>query len=364
VGEFIVLKDFLANAAILIAFVSICYQIFRDRGLNPSLPKNHRILSGVVLGFLGVSLMIYGIHLPYNIIIDLRNLAVILSAISGGWLSAAITTVIICIFRILLYGVNTTSITAIILLLIIAFISCIIAASKIKYQHKWLFSVGISELATCIALGMLIKDINLRKTIIMLYFFATSIMALLFYYYVVYIEDLTESFRRYKLEAKRDFLTGLNNVRQFNNLYRDIIDNAIARHEMVSLLFIDIDFFKKINDSYGHQAGDLVLKKLGEILIKTCRSIDIVSRNGGEEFSVILIDCPPSIAIEIAERIRNAVEAASIELTDTDKINVTVSIGISSYPNPINNYEHLIEKADEALYEAKETGRNKVVLYK
>lgn len=358
------LKDFLANAAILVAFVSICYQIFRNHGLSPSSPIKYRVLSGGVLGLLGVFLMIYGIQLPYNLIIDLRNLAVIFSAISGGWISTIISTSIISIFRIALYGINNTSITAIILLFTITFFSCIIANTKLKYHIKWLFSVGLSELATCIVLAILVKDISLRKSIIILYSISTSIMALLFYYYIVYTEDLTESFRRYKQESKRDFLTGLNNVRQFDNLYNNVIENALARNEMVSLLFIDIDFFKKINDNYGHKDGDLVLIKLGEILTSTCRSRDIVSRNGGEEFSVILLDCTSSKAVEIAERIRKTVQNTPIILSDQSTINITVSIGVSSYPNPVKNYNELIEKADEALYEAKKAGRNRVALVK
>jgi diguanylate cyclase len=261
-------------------------------------------------------------------------------------------------------GFNSSSITAIFVLIIIALISTLISNLKINSRLKWLLSVSISILVTCLAFIILIKDTRLRTEIMWSYSIALSIISFLLYYYILYLEALTESFRRYKQESKRDFLTGLNNVRQFDNLYNEVIENAISRQEMVSLLFIDIDFFKKVNDTYGHKEGDLVLKKLGEILINTCRSMDIVSRNGGEEFSVILIDSPPNRAFEIAERIRRTVENVQIELTDNSYINITVSIGISSYPNPVSNYDMLIEKADEALYEAKRTGRNKVVLYK
>ena len=145
-------------------------------------------------------------------------------------------------------------------------------------------------------------------------------------------------------------------------MYNTVIDSVRQKRERVSLLYIDIDFFKKVNDNYGHKEGDIVLKKLGEILSKTCRDVDIVSRNGGEEFSVILVNCSPNMAVEIAERIRKTIEITPIYLSNNIKINITVSIGISSYPDPINDLEILREKADEALYKAKHAGRNKVVL--
>ncbi|HYE11749.1 MAG TPA: diguanylate cyclase [Patescibacteria group bacterium] len=358
------LKDFLANAGMLVSFISIYYQLFRSSAVNSKSPINFRVLSGVIMGLLGSTLMLFSVHLPNNVVIDFRNLAIILSTFNGGWISATISLLLISAFRVMINGFNSSSITAIFVLIIIALISTLITNLKINNRLKWLLSVSISILVTCLAFIILIKDTRLRTEIMWSYSIALSIISFLLYYYILYLEALTESFRRYKQESKRDFLTGLNNVRQFDNLYNEVIENAISRQEMVSLLFIDIDFFKKVNDTYGHKEGDLVLKKLGEILINTCRSMDIVSRNGGEEFSVILIDSPPNRAFEIAERIRRTVENVQIELTDNSYINITVSIGISSYPNPVSNYDMLIEKADEALYEAKRTGRNKVVLYK
>lgn len=177
------------------------------------------------------------------------------------------------------------------------------------------------------------------------------------------MELLTRSYRWYKQESNIDFLTGLNNVRQFNKLYNMLINNEKNSYRIFSLLYIDVDFFKNVNDTYGHENGDIVLRKLSEILKKTCRSIDIISRNGGEEFSVILLDCPYERALEIAERIRKNVENTPIELSNKTKINITISIGVASYPNPISNLDMLRESADKALYEAKKTGRNKVVSF-
>lgn len=357
-----VLKDLAANAGMLVAFVSICYQIFRNTGLTPSSPIKYKILFGGIFGLLGVILMEFGVHLPSNLMVDYRYLAVILSAISGGWLPAVISGLIISVCRILLNGINRSSITAVVVMLILIIFYCIITQLKIRKYLKWVLSVAVSMIVVNTSFIILIDEPLLEKEVVIYFSLGFTIASTLLYYYLKYIEAATESYRRYRLAANKDFLTGLNNIRQFDSLYNSIIENVRQKQIDVSLLYIDIDYFKKINDTYGHKEGDIVLKSLGEIFTRTCRNIDTVSRIGGEEFAVVLTDCTPDMAVEIAERIRKAVETNPFYLSDKTKINITVSIGISSYPDLINDFERLREKADEALYEAKHTGRNKVIL--
>lgn len=123
---------------------------------------------------------------------------------------------------------------------------------------------------------------------------------------------------------------------------------------------IDIDFFKNVNDTFGHTSGDMVLKQLSDILISSCRSFDIISRKGGEEFTVILLDCNYERAINLAEKIRKNVEDFHFIIEENKKINITVSIGVSSYPNRTNNPNKLLYESDNALYFAKRNGRNQV----
>ncbi|WP_406540839.1 GGDEF domain-containing protein [Clostridium ljungdahlii] len=132
----------------------------------------------------------------------------------------------------------------------------------------------------------------------------------------------------------------------------------------MSLIFLDIDYFKEINDKYGHGSGDIVLKNLANILTNTCRAFDIISRNGGEEFSVLLLNCPTADAIQVAERIRQNVEAYSFHISNKTTIHITISIGVSTYPSLTNNIDNLLSDADTALYKAKNEGRNKIILYK
>ena len=200
--------------------------------------------------------------------------------------------------------------------------------------------------------------------IIATYFIGNTLVAWILFIYTEYLSESVKLHKKLKDEATKDFLTGLNNVRQFDTSFNSISQLTLRKEEKLSLLFVDIDFFKKVNDTYGHNKGDIVLKVLGEILIDTSRIFDVVSRNGGEEFSVLLLDCDSSHAIEIAERLRKKVETYKFSISDKINLNITISIGISTYPDTTNKIDDLLEDADKALYEAKRTGRNKVVLYK
>jgi diguanylate cyclase len=125
---------------------------------------------------------------------------------------------------------------------------------------------------------------------------------------------------------------------------------------------IDIDYFKTCNDEFGHLVGDAVLRETAAIMKKNLREIDIIGRYGGEEFSVILPDTPKDGALVVGERMRKAVETTGISAYD-ENINVKISIGIATYPDDADEINQLIDRADQMLYKAKETGRNKTVVY-
>jgi diguanylate cyclase (GGDEF)-like protein len=133
---------------------------------------------------------------------------------------------------------------------------------------------------------------------------------------------------------------------------------AEKKQAPLSLLMLDIDHFKSVNDTYGHQAGDLVLRQFGAVLMKCVRPDDLVARYGGEEFAVLLPGAPVDRAREIAERIRKAVESEPFPIGSEQTINKTTSIGISSL-EPGDTRDSLLKKADYALYFAKNHGRNR-----
>ena len=139
--------------------------------------------------------------------------------------------------------------------------------------------------------------------------------------------------------------------------FKDELERSQRYNRNISLMLIDIDFFKKVNDTYGHQTGDEVLKSIAGMISNSVRNSDYVARYGGEEFIVILPETAAEEAIELAERIRMIIEEKEFKVSESDTIHLTISIGIGSGLQGITA-EHLIKAADTAVYDAKEHGRN------
>ncbi|MFN2267963.1 MAG: diguanylate cyclase, partial [Desulfonatronovibrio sp.] len=167
---------------------------------------------------------------------------------------------------------------------------------------------------------------------------------------------------RLRFLATTDELTGLWNRRHFSKGVRNELERARRYQKMFSLLMLDIDYFKKINDTYGHGAGDEVLRHFAHLLMKNLRQMDVAGRVGGEEFSIILPHTDMDGAYAIAERLRQSIAATPVNYQG-HKIHFTVSIGIASYQKDIKNEDEMFRMADNALYKAKSQGRNLVAIY-
>ena len=160
--------------------------------------------------------------------------------------------------------------------------------------------------------------------------------------------------------ARHDSLTGLLNRRYFFDLAEQELARALRHDRPLSLLMIDIDLFKQVNDTYGHAVGDKTLQKLSQIFSEIVREIDIVCRMGGEEFAILLPETGKEEAIEVAERLRLSVEKTEIPMEHGLPLHFTISIGVASLKKQSDNIDTLLSRADNALYEAKRTGRNRV----
>jgi diguanylate cyclase (GGDEF)-like protein len=183
------------------------------------------------------------------------------------------------------------------------------------------------------------------------------------------LETATEFTRFSKLERENimDHLTGVYNRRYLD---KRIASEAIRarRYDMpLSMMMIDIDHFKAVNDRYGHQIGDQVLKSLGELLFKKVRGTDVVARYGGEEFAVLTLQTKISDTFDLATRLCKAVEASIMvptdEKQDREAIRITISIGVAGFDENVFDSQAMIRKADMALYQAKREGRNRTVQY-
>jgi len=159
-----------------------------------------------------------------------------------------------------------------------------------------------------------------------------------------------------------DGLTGLYNRRFLQDHSNQIIASTLRRKKQISLLMCDMDYFKQVNDKYGHDIGDSVLKETSHILKKCVRESDIVIRFGGEEFLILLIDTDVGYGVNVAEKIRQSVEEFSFKSTD-GILKKTISMGISDFPHDTDGFWQAIKFADVALYKAKESGRNRCVQF-
>ena len=178
----------------------------------------------------------------------------------------------------------------------------------------------------------------------------------------VYLQSVIDGLCELSL---KDPLTGLSNRRHFRAMQERTIDSVARSGEPALLLMLDIDFFKKVNDTHGHIAGDRVLQAVAKCLTKCLRPMDTLARYGGEEFAVILPNCHTSYGSLVAERIRQTVEALEIEISPSATIQVTVSVGGAYAPEWIRSTVSLwTERADQQLYRSKEEGRNRVNLDK
>ena len=192
------------------------------------------------------------------------------------------------------------------------------------------------------------------------------VIALLIVYYMRIKQN--EALEREKLleyfehKANTDFLTGLVSRSHFFELAEHELHRTQRNKKSLSVLMMDIDFFKNINDKYGHKTGDLVLQKLADVCKNELREIDIIGRIGGEEFAFVLPETTASLALEVAERIRQILMNTSMQLDQQNRqFNFTVSIGAATMTNFESTVDDLLQKADAALYQAKNSGRNKVV---
>ncbi len=161
--------------------------------------------------------------------------------------------------------------------------------------------------------------------------------------------------------AETDGVTGVYNHRQCAALLREALERAGRGGRPAALLMIDIDYFKRFNDTYGHQAGDEALRGVAQAVVRALRRTDVVARYGGEEFAAILQDADREAALVLAERVRQAVASGTPASTGLPRgIQVTISIGVAVYPSDATTPVELVAAADRALYCAKREGRNQV----
>lgn len=182
-----------------------------------------------------------------------------------------------------------------------------------------------------------------------------------------YAQERSRLLKEIRELAVHDALTGAYNRREFNRFLDYELDRSRRYKRLLSFVLMDIDYFKNVNDRYGHQVGDEVLKQVSQVAHSHSRTSDLLARYGGDEFAIIMTETPAEEAVQGAERLRKAVEARTIQFNrgndPIENLRVTLSLGVAEYPRDADSSEALIEAADQALYLAKRQGRNRVVRF-
>jgi diguanylate cyclase (GGDEF)-like protein len=194
--------------------------------------------------------------------------------------------------------------------------------------------------------------------------FAAQIAPVILVAYIVtlFSADIRYGLNKARLLSETDELTGLLNMRGFGIAANRVFGQALRYGRAASVLMIDSDNLKAVNDTHGHEAGNRLLRQLTRLVHAELRFTDVMARYGGDEFIVLLPETPSKGAIEVAERIREAVASAPLDLDGT-RVACTVSIGIAGHPADGNTLDTLAGRADRAMYQAKQAGRNRVVQF-
>ncbi len=249
-------------------------------------------------------------------------------------------------------GTLCTIILSVLISLIIGFITL-----KFVSVSAMVFLTFLTYMGYTILTFQMMKHFNLWIDLVSPLLFATLVfIAMLIVKYLIKSKDFEQ---QYKL-ATTDGLTGLYNHRYFQEQMTSALEHAKRYGTEFSLIIIDIDYFKKFNDNFGHQCGDRVLRAVAQTLKKNVRATDIVCRYGGEEMSIILPNIGHEDAVFTAQKLCKMVSEQEVRTNSDKTTNVTISLGVATFPQDAETVQDMIKAADERLYHAKENGRNQV----
>lgn len=341
------------NAAILISSIALGFMSLEIFLKEPSV-RAKKIFLGIAAGAVGCLLMLYSVRVNTEQIIDLRIIPVILVGLYYSNTSSIIAVLIINTFRLIWFDITSASIIAIAAVSIITVFLCYVSRLNISYLKKWTYLLLANILVSMGGFGFFMNGPEFWDIIIP-FFIGTVTIGTLTYHMMNYLIMFQKGYNQVIKDSSRDYLTGLYNSRQFYFMFAQVANRAEINNKPVSMLFLDIDNFKEINDQYGHIEGDSVLRKVSTILLQTINDAGIVARLGGDEFVVLFENHNHEKTLEVSEMIKNEVRDVVFTSEKDKQYTVHVTIGAASYPETVENMDDLIRIADEDLY------KNKVV---
>ncbi|MGG1879545.1 diguanylate cyclase [Paenibacillus cisolokensis] len=359
------LNSLLINFCILATFLYISGWLTQRYALSMDTPSlKVKIYAGILFGLIGQIMMLHSFPIDMNLTADLRHLVMMVAAIYFGWIPAIISGLLIGFGRMVIFGVSISSVIIGSGMLLIAVISGWISTTRLDRMTKMqIMNAG------SMVIHLLVILTNMTDHDRAFIFFVTQLLvSTIAVALLCLLTEYTYASNKLLLQintpaAPRD-MTNLSHLKQFEQRLSERFLEAQHFGERLGLIIVDIDHFKKINDTYGHEAGDAVLLQLGNVMKEHARSFDEVSRSGGDEFTVLVPEATPIEMTAIAERIREAVEKHTFLLHSGTKLHLTVSVGVAVHPDTMMARQaiELLEQADQELYRAKNTGRNKVCI--
>lgn len=237
----------------------------------------------------------------------------------------------------------------------ILYVGLSVQACAILLKERWVVWISIAEMiAVLTILQSMAKTTGINWLSLFAFILATSAIA------VSYGHTNRKQLEQIHDLSIRDSLTGLYNRRYMEETFDREIERMIRKERKLAVIMTDVDYFKTINDSYGHVVGDLVLAHIAQILKSNTRSSDIICRYGGDEFILILPECSKAEAVARADAIRMLVAQSELEFDSKRIRKITLSFGISELPENGQNRANLVSAADKALYLSKQSGRNRI----
>lgn len=321
------------------------------------------LATGLAFGLGSILAMSDPVHLAPGVIFDERAVLIALAAPFGGPTAAAVAFALGAAFRLWLGGVG--AMPGVLSMAIAAAAGLVIWYMRRRRTGKpstgeilRLAVLQLTSLVSILTLPYEMREIVIREALLpsaLIHFLGVMLLG-----HVLKSElGRHSTIEQLSSDVSTDPLTGLNNRRAFNKESQRVFEGAVLKRETFALLIVDIDFFKSVNDRWGHDMGDVVIKQVGSVIKANVRQSDFVARLGGEELAVILPDTTRKEAMIIAERIRHAVDM-DVFCMSREEGNVTISIGVSAWSKAYESFRDMFADADAALYKAKGDGRNQV----
>lgn len=343
--------DLLTNACIAFTGLYLISKVINNSMTQPHLKK---LIIGIMSGILGVFLIQKGFTYKEFIRIDFRYLALVFLGFYRLKSPLFVAAAIISVFRFL-YGVNFQSIVACCAIFIIAIGFLAIYNFQFLKGKIVLTGICLNVWAISVAVFTIYVNSGFQKESLVIILMVTAISAAVGVLMIILNLDVHIMNRRiseYKTSSETDHLTGLMNKRT----WEEALERIEGIDAMYNVLILDIDHFKRINDTYGHVNGDEILRQFSDLIVRETRDHDLKARIGGEEFGILIPDLTSTSVLLVAERIRKSVSAHKFQLNETLTIHVSVSIGIAN--GNANDIKTMVLQADQCLYVAKRSGRN------